>query len=83
VGGIERVGDLNSPFHDLIDRQGTTGEAVSERGSLEQLHDDEVMAFVLADVMNGADVRVIEGRGRARLALEPLLQRPDPLKAGF
>ena len=37
-----------------------------------QLHDDELHAVGLADVVDGADVGMVERRDGARLALEPL-----------
>jgi hypothetical protein len=46
---------------------------VLERPSLQVLHDEEGLPLVLADVVDGADVRMVEGRGRLRLALESLL----------
>ena len=42
----------------------------SER-ALQQLHRHEMAAGVLADVVDRADVRMIQGRGGAGLALEP------------
>ncbi len=47
-------------------------EDLVERRPVDQLHDDEAAAFVLADVVEGADVGVVEGRGGAGFALEPL-----------
>ena len=41
--------------------------AVLQRLALEQLHRDERPAVVVADVVNGADVRVVQRRGGARL----------------
>src|SRR5271157_4555463 len=38
--------------------------------SIHELHDEEGASVLLADVMNGTDVRVIQGRGRPRLPLE-------------
>ena len=52
--------------------KGCCADALRERLSLEQFHRDEVPAFVLADRVDRADVRVIQRRGRARLALKPL-----------
>jgi hypothetical protein len=36
----------------------------------EILHDDEGLAFMLADLVNRADVRVVQHRGGARFAFE-------------
>jgi hypothetical protein len=72
VGRVQRVGNLDSEREQRIQRQRSLGEDVLQRASLEQLHRDEGTAFILVDVVDRADVRVIQGRGRARLAPEPL-----------
>src|SRR5215472_3802307 len=41
-----------------------------ERLPFEILHDDEGLAFMLADLVNRADVRVVERRGGAAFALK-------------
>ena len=47
------------------------GDALLQRGALQILHGDEGAAVLLADIMNGADVGMIQrGRGSS-LALEP------------
>ena len=46
-------------------------EARGQRLALHVLHDDEVDAVFVADVVQGADVRVIEGGDRERFALKP------------
>jgi hypothetical protein len=43
---------------------------VLERGAIEKFHGDEGAAVVFADVVDGADVWVIEGGGRAGFAFE-------------
>src|SRR5437867_9863904 len=43
-----------------------------ERPALQQFHYDKRPAVVLADIVNGADVRVIQRRGGAGLTLESL-----------
>jgi hypothetical protein len=41
-----------------------------ERRALEILHRDERFSVLLADVVNGADIGMVEGRGSLRLTLE-------------
>ena len=50
-------------------------QALGERLALEQLHRDEQLAAVLADLVDLADVRMIDARGGARLAPEALARR--------
>ena len=52
--------------------------AMLERLAVQELHGDEVPAFVLVDVVDGADVGMVEGRCRLRLALESLERVPVP-----
>ena len=54
----------------LGERQRPPREPLGQRLALEPLHDQEVDAVLVADVVERADVRVIERRDRARLALE-------------
>ncbi len=46
------------------------GDAVLERHAVQEFHGDEGMAFVFADVVDSADVGMIQSRGRLRFALE-------------
>ncbi len=41
-----------------------------ERDAIQEFHGDEGMSLVLTDVVDGADVGMIQGRGSLRLALE-------------
>ena len=47
-------------------------DLVVERRAFQQLHHDEMAARVLADVVDGADVRMVQPRRRTRFALEPV-----------
>jgi hypothetical protein len=72
VRGIERVGDLDAEIEHALERQRTTRDFLLQRVAVEQLHHDEGLAVVLADVVNHADVRMIQRRGDARFAAEAL-----------
>jgi hypothetical protein len=57
----------------LIERQRSSGEARRERLALQVLHHEEAAAVVLPDIVQRPDMRVIELRDGARLALEALI----------
>src|SRR5436309_4133999 len=53
-------------------RQGQTCNVVLESAAFEQLHHDELLLVVLADLVHHTDVRMIERRGSTRFAQESL-----------
>jgi hypothetical protein len=59
----------------LRDGQGAAGKALAEGLPLEQLHGDEQLAVILTDVVELADVGMIDARRRARLAPEAPARR--------
>ena len=64
VGSIERVGDLETEREHVVEIHGTGCDAVFEGCAVEELHGDEGLALFLADVVNRADVGMVEsGRG--------------------
>ena len=68
--GVEGVRDVDRDVDDAIHRQRAGAEDLVQGGAVDQLHHDEAAAFMLADVVEGADVGVVQRRGGARLALE-------------
>jgi hypothetical protein len=72
VRRVERIGHVEPELEDLARRETIGRDPAAERLALEALHHDERAALVLADVVDRADVRVVERRGRLRLALEAL-----------
>ncbi len=72
VRRVEAVGDLDADLQELRDLDGPDGDAVLEGLALEQFHGDERPVLELPDVVNGADVGMVERRCRARFAAEPL-----------
>src|ERR1700735_696929 len=67
---FERVGHLNSEIEKLLGFEWASFDAVLESFAFEQLHGDERLAVVLANLVNGANVRMIQAGSSARLAVE-------------
>ena len=70
VRSIQAICNLDRQIQDLVRVQRLAQDALLQRLPLQQLHRDEVLAFVLVDVIDRADVGVIERRSRLGLALE-------------
>src|SRR6185437_11683934 len=79
---LKGVSDLNRQSHDLIDIQGMVADQMLQSLSFQILHYDERSAVVLPNVVDGADIGVIEtgsGLGLAPEAAERLLVSGDVL----
>ena len=73
---VERVGNLGRRSS-ALPRCGTgpfSGGPLGEGFALQIRHDDEVRAVGVADVVDAADVRMVERRDGSRLAVEPLAE---------
>ncbi len=70
--GVESAGDLDGDAEGFFDGQRSFAEACFEGFSFEMLHDEEVDGVFAADVVEGADVRVIEAGDGSGFALEAL-----------
>ena len=66
MGGVESTGDLNSEFEQAREIERFSGDVVFESLAFEQFHGDEGTAFKFADIVDGANIGVIQGRGGAR-----------------
>ncbi len=78
VRRFERIGNLNGQLQQLRHGQRPGFEPGVQRLPFEQLHHQVAVPVVLADVVDGRDVRMVERRDRARLAFEP----PQPVAVG-
>ena len=61
---IERVGDLNGKRQEQIGFKWTSGDAVLQHHAIQKLHGDERLPILLADVIDRADIGVVQ-RGRS------------------
>ena len=72
MSGLQRRRDLLAQADYVIDRQTTGGDALFERAARHDLHHDEVDVAGRIHLVDGDDVRVVEGGGGPRLLDETL-----------
>ena len=70
VCGLNAFGNLNEKRDGLIDGKGAAPNSVGERLALDVLHDEEIHTLLFTNVVQGADVGMIELRDRLCLTLE-------------
>ena len=70
--GVESAGYLDGDAEGFFDGQRSFAEACFEGFPFEVLHDEEVGGVFAADVVEGADVRVVEAGDGAGFTLEAL-----------
>ena len=67
---VERVGNLGGDRQRLVERQRPSFQPRGQRLALEMRHDQVVRAIDAANVVDAADVRMVQRGDRTRLALE-------------
>jgi len=70
VGGFEGIENTDADFEELIERYGLAVDAMLERDAFEKLHGDEGDAIVFVDVVDRADIGMIERGGGLSFAAE-------------
>src|SRR5208282_5859010 len=68
--GVERVCDFSRDFKERIERERCAMDAMLQRLTVQQLHGDEWDATFFINVVNRADVRMIERRSGLGFAAE-------------
>jgi len=72
VGCIQGVGDLNPQLQHFLGLEGPAGEPVFQGLAFQKLHNQEGSSLMVADVVDGADVGMVQGRRGAGLPLEAI-----------
>ena len=72
VRGRESVRDLRGDLDRFARRDGAPSETVAQRLAFQQLRDEVGRPVVIADVIDGEEVGMVEHPGRARLLFEAL-----------
>jgi hypothetical protein len=70
VGGIQRVRNFNGKCEQCVIVQRPAGNHGLYGHAVHKLHCDERTTILLANVVNGADIRMVLGRSGSRFALE-------------
>ena len=71
---VQRVGDLHRVLKRPVDREWTLLQVTRQRLTLEILHHEEIDTILLADIVERANVRMIQRANGPRLTLKALAQ---------
>jgi hypothetical protein len=67
---LEGIGDLDAELDHPTARHRAPADDSRKHLALEQLHHNEMTPFVLCNLVNGADIRVVQARCGSRLVLK-------------
>jgi hypothetical protein len=70
VSGIEGISNFNGQREDGLDLHWPPGNAMLQSKAVQKLHGDEGLAILLADIVNRANVRMVQGGRGLGLALK-------------
>src|SRR5438094_4716712 len=72
VGRIERVGNLNRQIKQQLSLEGLAFDGVPERLPLQELHYDKVLSLMLSDLMDSANIGMVQSGSCPRFTLKSL-----------
>lgn len=72
MGGIERIGDFDGQRKNGFAVDRTSAYPVLERDAIQKLHDKKGLTVLLPNLVNRADIRMIQGRGGTCFTAETL-----------
>src|SRR5262249_1741089 len=75
---VQRVRNLDPQLQHRFHFHRPPGNVVLQSQAIKELHRDESSALVFADIVYGADARMVQRRGSARLAAEAFQDRTVP-----
>ena len=78
VRRLERIRNLTGDRQRLVERQRTLRDAIRKRRTFDELEHQRLTSLHVLETVDGADVRMIEGRQRLRLTCEA----SHPLRIG-
>jgi hypothetical protein len=70
MGRLQCISQVDGFVQELRHRQRLAGNILAEGLAFQQLHHQERLVLVLANLMDGADIRMVDSGGGAGFALE-------------
>ena len=70
VRGVERIGDFGGDLQQLLEMDRPARDAMLQRLAFEEFHHEEGVALIFADIVDGADVGIVQRGGGAGFAAE-------------
>ena len=74
VGLVQRVRNLDRELQHLIQREWAFLQALGQRLAFQILHHEEVNSILMPDVVEGADMRMVQAGNRSCFALQSFAQ---------
>ncbi len=71
VRRLQSFEDLTAQCPDLVDRQGSPGQALTQGLAVDELHHDDRLVTTLEHLVHGADERMAPRRGSTRFTKQP------------
>src|SRR5262249_44666559 len=75
---IERIGDFDAQIDQSRYIQWLSANALPQRPAFQQFHRNEMLAFVFSNVVDRADIRMVQNRRGPRFTQEPFDSRSIP-----
>ena len=72
---LQRIGELQAQLQNLVDGQWAATDVLAQRLAFQQFHGDKVLALLLSDLIDSANMGVAQRRRRPRFAEKPLQRR--------
>lgn len=69
---VQSVGNLNRVSQELLGRQPTAIKTIGKRGAFDEFHNQVLDAILMTDIVQSANIRMIQARHSSSLTLEPL-----------
>src|SRR3954468_16455858 len=75
VGGVQRVGDLSGQWQQSLGCKRTPAQTLLQGDAIYKFHGDKRFAIFLSEIVDGADIGMVQSRRGFRFTAKPLQRR--------